>query len=90
PCIGMLLLPTVGFDFIIWLATILSIATAIACFWFPVKNIPLTEEHKAQLKKWSVKSFVEPKVFFISGIAFLIGLAYSSVLGFLSIYASDL
>ena len=59
----MLLLPTVGFDFIIWLATILSIATAIACFWFPVKNIPLTEEHKAQLQKWSVKSFVEPKVF---------------------------
>lgn len=90
PFIGMLLLPTVGFDFIIWLATILSIATAIACFWFPVKNIPLTEEHRAQLKKWSIKSFVEPKVFFISGIAFLIGLAYSSVLGFLSIYASDL
>ncbi len=90
PFIGMLLLPTLGFQFIIWLATILSIATAIACFAFPVENITLTPEHAAELKKWSLKSFVETKVLFISAIGFLIGFAYSSVLSFLSIYASDL
>ena len=86
----MLLLPSFGFDFIILLATALSIVTAIACFAFPVKNISLTPEHRAELKKWSFSSFVEPKVLFISGLAFLIGLSYSSVLGFLSIYAGNL
>ncbi|MEJ8827968.1 MFS transporter [Enterococcus gallinarum] len=90
PFIGMLLLPSFGFDFIILLATALSIITAIACFAFPVKNISLTPEHRAELKKWSFSSFVEPKVLFISGLAFLIGLSYSSVLGFLSIYAGNL
>lgn len=90
PFIGMLLLPLFGFQTIIVVATVLSILTAIACFIFPVKNIVLTAEHKAQLNKWSLDSFLEYKVLFIAGIAFLIGFAYSSVLGFLSIYADQL
>ncbi|MFD2728896.1 MFS transporter [Enterococcus camelliae] len=90
PFIGMLLLPSFGFTFIIVLATILSFLTGVACFLFPVKNIELTAEHRASLEKWSLDSFIEKKVAFISSIGFLIGLAYSSVLAFLSIYASQL
>lgn len=90
PFIGMLLLPIFGFQFIIIFATVLSLLTGIACFIFPVKNIELTPEHRASLEKWSLDSFVEKKVAFISSIGFLIGLAYSSVLAFLSIYAGQL
>ena len=42
------------------------------------------------LNSWSLNTFIEYRVLFISTVAFLIGLAYSSVLGFLSIYADNL
>ena len=90
PFIGMLLLPLVGFEAIIGLATVLSIGVAVACFLFPVQNIELTEEHKAQIQSWSIHSFIEKRVGFISFVAFLIGFAYSSVLAFLSLYSDAL
>ena len=45
---------------------------------------------KNYLNSWSLNTFIEYKVLFISIVAFLIGLSYSSVLGFLSIYADNL
>ena len=51
-----------------------------------MKNIELTPEHREALSKWYFDSFVEKKVLFITFIAFLMGLAYSSVLSFLSSY----
>ena len=53
---------------------------------FPSENIELTPEHREALSKWNFDSFVEKKVLFITFIAFLMGLAYSSVLSFLSSY----
>lgn len=90
PFIGMLLLPITGFTGIIILAVVLSALVAIACFVFPVQNIELTEQQKALLNSWALNTFIEYRVLFISFIAFLVGLAYSSVLGFLSIYADEL
>lgn len=90
PFIGMLLLPLVGFKAIIILATILAALTTIACFAFKVKNLVITEEHRAMLHKWSLNSFFEYKVLFISFLGFLIGFSYSSILSFLSIYAEEL
>lgn len=87
PFIGMILLNTTNFYFIIGFSAILVALTTIGCFFMPVKNITLTDEHRALLNKWTLNSFVEYKVLFISFIAFLIGLAYSSVLAFLSSYA---
>lgn len=87
PLIGMVLLNTTNFYFIIIFSIVLILLTTIACFAFPVQNIVLTPEHKEQLAKWTFDSFVEKKVVFISFIAFLMGLAYSSVLAFLSSYA---
>lgn len=90
PFIGMLLLPMTGFNAIIILAVILSVIVAIACFIFPVQNIELSADQKKLLNSWSLNTFIEYRVAFISFVAFLIGLSYSSVLGFLSIYADSL
>ena len=90
PFIGILLLPIVGFKSVIILAIVLSILVTVACYLFPVQNIELTDDHKKLLNSWSLNTFIEYKVLFISIVAFLIGLSYSSVLGFLSIYADNL
>lgn len=87
PFIGMVLLNTTSFYAIIVFSIVLIFLTTIACFIFPVKNIQLTPEHKASLSKWTLDSFIEKKVLFITFIAFLMGLSYSSVLSFLSSYA---
>lgn len=90
PLIGMVLLNTTNFYFIIIFSIVLILLTTIACFAFPVRNIALTPEHREQLTKWTFDSFVERKVVFISFIGFLMGLAYSSVLAFLSSYAKEI
>ena len=90
PFIGILLLPIVGFKSVIILAIVLSVLVTVACYLFPVQNIELTDGHKKLLNSWSLNTFIEYKVLFISIVAFLIGLSYSSVLGFLSIYADNL
>lgn len=90
PFIGILLLPIVGFKSVIILAIVLSVLVTVACYLFPVQNIELTDDHKKLLNSWSLNTFIEYKVLFISVVAFLIGLSYSSVLGFLSIYADNL
>lgn len=87
PFIGMILLNTTSFYFIILFSIVLIAATTIASFVFPVKNLVLTETHRRELKSWSLDSFFEKKVLFITFIAFLMGLSYSSVLAFLSSYA---
>ncbi|MGO2082240.1 MFS transporter [Vagococcus sp.] len=90
PFIGMILLNNTSFHTIAWFSIILILLTTIACFIFPVKNLVLTKEHKAELSKWTFDSFIEKKVGFISFIGFLMGLSYSSVLSFLSSYAKEI
>ncbi|MGX7196931.1 MFS transporter [Enterococcus olivae] len=87
PFMGMILLNTTNFYFIIGFSVVLIAATTIGSFLFPVKNIHLSAEHQLALSSWSLSSFIEKKVLFITFIAFLMGLAYSSVLAFLSSYA---
>ena len=90
PFIGMILLPAVGFTWIIYLAVLLSVGVAIACLRFPVQNLSLSSTEAASMKSWSLKNFIEPRVAFISFLGFLMGLAYSSVLGFLSIFTHEI
>ncbi|MFC0233854.1 MFS transporter [Vagococcus entomophilus] len=87
PFIGMILMNTTSFYFVTMFSIALIFITTIACFAVPVKNLVLSDEHKEMLKDNSISSFIEYKVMFITGIAFLMGLAYSSVLSFLSSYA---
>ncbi|AYA34996.1 MFS transporter [Enterococcus faecium] len=86
PFLGMILLNMTDFRFIIWFSIVLVFFVTIACLVFPVKNILLSEEQKTSLRSWNINSFIEKKALFITGIAFLMGLSYSSVLSFLSSY----
>lgn len=86
PFLGMILLNMTDFHFIIWFTIVLVFLVTIACLFFPVKNIVLSAEQKEQLTSWTIDSFIEKKALFITGIAFLMGLSYSSVLSFLSSY----
>lgn len=90
PFIGMVLLNTTSFYTIILFSIVLIALTTLACFVFPVKNITLTNDHRELLKTWKLDSFIEKNVLFITFIAFLMGLSYSSVLSFLSSYAEVL
>ncbi len=90
PFIGMILLNNTSFYFIIIFSIVLILLTSIACFVFPVKNIQITKEHREMLESWKLNTFLEKKVGFISGIAFIMGVAYSCVLSFLSSYAKEI
>lgn len=57
PFIGMILLNTTSFYFIILFSIVLIAATTIASFVFPVKNLVLTETHRRELKSRSLDSF---------------------------------
>lgn len=90
PFIGLILLSTTNFDFIVIFSSILILLATIAIFSIKITNIKLTDEHKESLKKWTFSSFVESKALFIAAIGFLMGLSYSSVLSFLSSYAEEI
>lgn len=87
PFIGMLLMNLTNFYFIIGFSVVLIAGVTAACFWFPVENITLSAEHRQVLNSFTLDSFIEKKALFITFIAFWMGLAYSSVLSFLSTYA---
>lgn len=87
PFIGMMLLNYTNFYVIILVSILLILATTIACFIISVHNIQLTTAQKQTLSAWTIDSFIEKKALFITFIAFLMGLSYSSVLSFLSSYA---
>lgn len=86
PFLGMILLNNTNFNVIIWVSIALVALTTVGSFFMPVVNLEITAEQIALSKKWNLDSFIEKRVLFISGIAFLIGLSYSSVLAFLSSY----
>lgn len=90
PFLGMILLNTTSFYTIILTSIVMIAATTLACFFFPVKNISLSTSQKKAAASWKLESFIEKKALFISFVAFFMGLAYSSVLSFLSSYAQTI
>lgn len=92
PFLGTFMLRNLGLDFriIIWMCVIFLAIVVIGSFIFPVKNIKLTDEQLAQTKVWTIDSFIEKKAMFISIIAFLMGIAYASVIGFLTSFTGSL
>lgn len=86
PFLGMLLLHTTSINFIVIMASVMLIVTTIGCFTIKVNNMHLTTEQRLSANSWQISTFIDTKVMFIAGIAFLMGLAYSSVLSFLASY----
>ncbi len=92
PFIGTFMLDNLHIDFrmIIVLCSILITLVVIGSFVFPVKNMTLNADQLAKSKSWTVDNFIEKKALFISFIAFLMGIAYASVLGFQKLYTSEI
>jgi MFS family permease len=86
PFLGMILLNATDFHFIVGFSILLVALITVACYIFPVKNVKLSDTHAKALRQSSFDSFIEKKALFIAAMAFLMGLAYSSVLAFLSSY----
>ncbi len=86
PFLGLILLNTTDFHFIVAFSIVLVLIITIMSYLFPVKNVKLSEEHIKALNKSSFDSFIEKKALFIAFMAFLMGLSYSSVLAFPSSY----
>ena len=90
PFIGMYLLEISTFNVIIWFCIALIAMTVVMALFLNVKEIQLSEEERAQLKKFSVSNFFEKGVYGISFVAFWVAFCYSSVLAFLAQYSIEL
>lgn len=91
PFIGAYMLSLgISFQTIIYVCIALVAVVTVASIFFPVQNIELSDEQLAAGKAWTFDSFIEKKAVFISVIAFLMGVAYASVLAYLTIYTKEL
>lgn len=88
PFIGMILLAHTSFYVILLIAVILTAIVTIFCMLIKVKNVSLHTEEVQAAKSWKVNTFIEKRVTIVAVLAFLMGIAYSSVLSFMSSYAS--
>lgn len=90
PFLGMLLLHSTSINFIVILSSVMLLITTIGCFTIKVNNMQLNSEQLASANSWKMNTFIDTKVLFIASIAFLMGLAYSSVLSFLASYVETI
>ena len=90
PLLGMLLQEYFSFAYIVDFCVLILLACLLASVFLDVEEIKLTEEKLAELKKFRVDNFVEPRVFAISLVAFFMGICYSGVLSFLGAYTAEL
>lgn len=90
PFVGLLILNATDFNTTLIVCVVLVVISTIGALIFPAKNIPVTEEQRQAANTWTVDSFIEKRVAVITIIGFFMGLSYSAVLGFLSVYAAEL
>lgn len=90
PFLGMFLMLVSNFEFIIGLCTVLIVLCIVGCLFLHIDEMELSEEERQQMKAMTLENYVERRVMVISGIGFLMGFAYSSVLTFLAAYAREI
>lgn len=90
PFLGMLLLHATSINFIVIMSSIILAFTVIGCFILNVNNMALNSDQRALADSWKINTFIDTKVVFIAAIAFIMGLAYSSVLSFLASYVETI
>ena len=90
PFIGMFMMTRTSFTAIIELCVGLIVLCVIGCFFLNIKELELSPDEKAKLRKISVNNFVESKVSVISFIGFWVAFCYASVLSFLAAYSQDI
>ena len=90
PFLGMLLLQATSIDFIVMMSSVILAFTVVGCLMLKVNNLDLTKDQRALADSWKINTFIDSKVVFIAIIAFVMGLAYSSVLSFLASYVETI
>ncbi|APS41194.1 Zinc transport protein ZntB [Weissella jogaejeotgali] len=90
PFLGMLLLQATSIDFIVMMSSVILAFTVAGCLMLKVNNLDLTKDQRALADSWKINTFIDSKVVFIATIAFVMGLAYSSVLSFLASYVETI
>ena len=90
PFLGMLLLQATSIDFIVMMSSVILAFTVVGCLMLKVNNLDLTKVQRALADSWKINTFIDSKVVFIATIAFVMGLAYSSVLSFLASYVETI
>lgn len=90
PFLGMLLLQATSIDFIVMMSSVILAFTVVGCLMLKVNNLDLTKDQRALADSWKINTFIDSKVAFIATIAFVMGLAYSSVLSFLASYVETI
>ena len=80
PFIGMFMMTRTSFTAIIELCVGLIVLCVIGCFFLNIKELELSPDEKAKLRKISVNNFVESKVSVISFIGFGVCFCYTSLL----------
>lgn len=89
PFLGILMLHTMGYDFIIGFCVVLVVLCILGAMIMKFKEPKLnieSEEHKGI----RISDYLEPRMNSISLVSALVGFAYSGVIGFMAAYTRDL
>ncbi|WP_028257559.1 MFS transporter [Veillonella montpellierensis] len=89
PFLGIFLFHTLGFNVIIYLAVALVIPCLIAACLLSYEETPRTTTLGTS-KKFQLSDYVEPRINAITLISTLVGLAYSSIIGFIASYTREI
>ena len=89
PFLSMYLYRVSGFNALIWLSALLLAAAFLGIFLIRVRHVATVEEMQVK-KRFAWSNYFEKRALPISLIAFLIGIAYSSILSFMDAYALEI
>jgi len=90
PFIGMFLIEHASFNVIFVLCLVLLALSFVAALFLNVPKVVLSKAELDKMKGLKLSNFFEPKVFPIAIISAFVGLGYSSILSFLTSYASEM
>ncbi|KHD86907.1 MFS transporter [Heyndrickxia ginsengihumi] len=90
PFLGMSITEHASFNMNFILCLVLLAISFLASFFLKVPKVTLSIEELEKMKGFKLSNFFEPKVFPIAIISAFIGLGYSSILSFLTSYATEI
>lgn len=90
PFLSMALYHAYGFSILLHLSNVLSLLALIGIFFIKEPDMKTYKSEDNEKKKLSWSNFFEKDALSISFMAFLIGIAYSSILAFMNAYASSI
>lgn len=90
PFLGIFITQHADFNMIFAVCSAFSFISLIVMLFAEIREVPLTEDQRAQLKGFRLKDFFETSTLPIASIIFILGIAYASVLTYISPYAMEI